>query len=83
MNYVEQLYSTNIKLRAFEDALAETMVLIQIFVTFIFSFMYNSHVFSNNPLSRVNIFVTISCRGRVVTNVVSTCDPTPLYYICN
>ena len=34
MNYVEQFYSTNIKLRAFEDALAETMVLIQIFVTF-------------------------------------------------
>ena len=33
MNYVEQFYSTNIKLRAFEDALAETMVLIQIFVT--------------------------------------------------
>ena len=33
MNYVEQLYSTNIKLRAFEDALAETMVLIQVFVT--------------------------------------------------
>ena len=33
MNYVEQLYSTNIKLRALEDALAETMVLIQIFVT--------------------------------------------------
>ena len=33
MNYVEQLYSTNIKLRAFEDTLAETMVLIQIFVT--------------------------------------------------
>ena len=32
MNYVEQFYSTNIKLRAFEDALAETMVLIQIFV---------------------------------------------------
>ena len=24
MNYVEQFYSTNIKLRAFEDALAET-----------------------------------------------------------
>ena len=34
MNYVEQFYSTNIKLRAFEDALAETMVFIQIFVTF-------------------------------------------------
>ena len=33
MNYVEQFYSTNIKLRAFEDVLAETMVLIQIFVT--------------------------------------------------
>ena len=33
MNYVEQLDSTNIKLRALEDTLAETMVLIQIFVT--------------------------------------------------
>ena len=33
MNYVEQLYSTNIKLRALEDTLAEAMVLIQIFVT--------------------------------------------------
>ena len=33
INYVEQFYSTNIKLQAFEDALAETMVLIQIFVT--------------------------------------------------
>ena len=33
MNYVEQFYSTNIKLRAFEDALAETMDLIKIFVT--------------------------------------------------
>ena len=44
MNYVEQFYSTNIKLRAFEDALAETMVLIQIFVTllnvFVFSFKF-------------------------------------------
>ena len=43
--------------------------------------MYNRHVFSTNPLSRVNTIVTISCRGRVVTNVVSTCDPTPLYYM--
>ena len=43
-------------------------------------YMYNRHVFSINPLSRVNTIVTISCRGRVVTNVVSTCDPTPLYY---
>ena len=42
---------------------------------------YNRHVFSINPLSRVNTIVTISCRGRVVTNVVSTCDPTPLYYM--
>ena len=33
MNYVEQFYSTNIKLRALEDTLAETMVLIQILVT--------------------------------------------------
>ena len=33
MNYVEQFYSTNIKLRAFEDALAEAMVLTKIFVT--------------------------------------------------
>ena len=33
MNYIEQLDSTNIKLRALEDTLAETMVLIQIFVT--------------------------------------------------
>ena len=44
-------------------------------------YMYNRHVFSINPLSRVNTIVTISCRGRVVTNVVSTCDPTPLYYM--
>ena len=39
MNYVEQLYSTNIKLRAFEDTLAETMVLIQIFVTILCSYL--------------------------------------------
>ena len=44
-------------------------------------YMYNRHVFCINPLSRVNTIVTISCRGRVVTNVVSTCDPTPLYYM--
>ena len=44
-------------------------------------YMYNRHVFSINPLSRVNTIVTISCRGRVVTNVESTCDPTPLYYM--
>ena len=44
-------------------------------------YMYNRHVFSINPLSRVNIIVIISCRGRVVTNVVSTCDPTPLFYM--
>ena len=41
MNYVEQFYSTNIKLRAFEDALAETMVLIKIFVTVIFAHLRN------------------------------------------
>ena len=42
MNSVEQLYSTNIKLRAFEDTLAETMVLIQIFVTHVLrqNYMY-------------------------------------------
>ena len=33
MNYVEQFNSTIIRLRAFEDTLAETMVLIKIFVT--------------------------------------------------
>ena len=47
----------------------------------VYIYMYNSHVFSINPLSRVNTFVIISCRGRVVTNVVNTCDPTPLYYM--
>ena len=47
----------------------------------VYIYIYNSHVFSINPLSRVNTFVIIFCRGRVVSNVASTCDPTLLYYM--
>ena len=29
----------------------------------------------------ISYCVSLKCRGRVVTNVVRTCDPTPLLYI--
>ena len=29
----------------------------------------------------ISYYVCLKCRGRVVTNVVRTCDPTPLLYI--
>ena len=29
----------------------------------------------------ISYCVCLKCRGRVVTNVVRTCDPTPLLYI--
>ena len=29
----------------------------------------------------ISYYVSLKCRGRVVTNVVRTCGPTPLLYI--
>ena len=46
--------------------------------------LHNSDSFLKGLVSfhcHVNTFCNYFLQGKVVTNVVSTCDPTPLYYM--